>query len=165
MAPEMYEEKYDESVDVYAFGMCLLEMATSEYPYKECASAAAIYRKVINGIKPESFKLVENQELRNIISGCIKPNTDERFGVQQLLKLEFFADDVAVKVDLLPGDQQPSEAPLIKFQLKVNESKKKRTVVTLGENEAIQFAFDTKNDKPEAIVSELVRFQMCFFSP
>ncbi|CAB1346268.1 unnamed protein product, partial [Coregonus sp. 'balchen'] len=33
MAPEMYEEKYDESVDVYAFGMCMLEMATSEYPY------------------------------------------------------------------------------------------------------------------------------------
>lgn len=26
MAPEMYEEQYDESVDVYAFGMCLLEM-------------------------------------------------------------------------------------------------------------------------------------------
>ena len=36
MAPEMYEEKYDESVDVYAFGMCMLEMATSEYPYSEC---------------------------------------------------------------------------------------------------------------------------------
>ncbi|NXU08381.1 WNK3 kinase, partial [Pardalotus punctatus] len=33
MAPEMYEERYDESVDVYAFGMCMLEMGTSEYPY------------------------------------------------------------------------------------------------------------------------------------
>lgn len=46
MAPEMYEEHYDESVDVYAFGMCMLEMATSEYPYKECSNAAQIYRKV-----------------------------------------------------------------------------------------------------------------------
>uniref|UniRef100_A0A4W3HAU5 Protein kinase domain-containing protein n=1 Tax=Callorhinchus milii TaxID=7868 RepID=A0A4W3HAU5_CALMI len=46
MAPEMYEEKYDEAVDVYAFGMCLLEMATSEYPYSECQNAAQIYRKV-----------------------------------------------------------------------------------------------------------------------
>ena len=26
MAPEMYEESYDEKVDVYAFGMCLLAM-------------------------------------------------------------------------------------------------------------------------------------------
>ena len=46
MAPEMYEEHYDEAVDVYAFGMCMLEMATSEYPYKECSNAAQIYRRV-----------------------------------------------------------------------------------------------------------------------
>lgn len=46
MAPEMYEEHYDECVDVYAFGMCMLEMATSEYPYSECQNAAQIYRKV-----------------------------------------------------------------------------------------------------------------------
>lgn len=46
MAPEMYEEHYDESVDVYAFGMCMLEMATSEYPYSECSGPAQIYKKV-----------------------------------------------------------------------------------------------------------------------
>lgn len=48
MAPEMYEEQYDESVDIYAFGMCLLEMVTSEYPYSECQYPAQIYRKVIS---------------------------------------------------------------------------------------------------------------------
>ncbi len=31
MAPEMYSEQYDESIDVYAFGMCLLEMATGNF--------------------------------------------------------------------------------------------------------------------------------------
>jgi len=46
MAPEMYEEHYDERVDVYAFGMCMLEMATGDYPYKECTNAAQIYRRV-----------------------------------------------------------------------------------------------------------------------
>ena len=46
MAPEMYEENYDESVDVYAFGMCLLEMVTLEYPYMECKNTAQIYKKV-----------------------------------------------------------------------------------------------------------------------
>lgn len=46
MAPEMYEEHYDESVDVYALGMCLLEMITGEYPYSECQFPAQIYRKV-----------------------------------------------------------------------------------------------------------------------
>ena len=46
MAPEMYDEHYDERVDVYAFGMCMLEMATSEYPYAECMGPAQIYKKV-----------------------------------------------------------------------------------------------------------------------
>lgn len=55
MAPEMYEEHYDEAVDVYAFGMCMLEMATSEYPYKECSNAAQIYRRVTSVRKTDRF--------------------------------------------------------------------------------------------------------------
>nr|XP_043637831.1 probable serine/threonine-protein kinase WNK3 [Erigeron canadensis] len=46
MAPELYEKDYNELVDIYAFGMCLLELVTFEYPYVECANAAEIYRKV-----------------------------------------------------------------------------------------------------------------------
>lgn len=46
MAPEVYEEHYDEMVDVYAFGMCMMEMATLEYPYNECSGPAQIYKKV-----------------------------------------------------------------------------------------------------------------------
>lgn len=48
MAPEYYNEKYDEKVDVYAFGMLLLELVTMEYPYCECTNPAAIYKKVSN---------------------------------------------------------------------------------------------------------------------
>jgi serine/threonine protein kinase len=33
-------------VDVYSFGMCMLELATLEYPYSECRSIPAIFRKV-----------------------------------------------------------------------------------------------------------------------
>lgn len=36
MAPEMYEETYGIGVDVYAFGMCVLEMVTGYVPYYEC---------------------------------------------------------------------------------------------------------------------------------
>lgn len=46
MAPELYEEEYNELVDIYAFGMCLLELVTFDYPYVECANAAQIYKKV-----------------------------------------------------------------------------------------------------------------------
>ena len=46
MAPELYEEEYNELVDIYSFGMCVLEMVTFEYPYSECTNPAQIYKKV-----------------------------------------------------------------------------------------------------------------------
>jgi len=46
MAPELYEEKYNELVDIYSFGMCMIELLTFEFPYSECANAAQIYKKV-----------------------------------------------------------------------------------------------------------------------
>ena len=46
MAPELYEEEYNELVDIYSFGMCILELVTLDYPYSECKNAAQIYKKV-----------------------------------------------------------------------------------------------------------------------
>lgn len=46
MAPELYEEEYNELVDIYSFGMCMLELVTCEYPYSECKNQAQIYKKV-----------------------------------------------------------------------------------------------------------------------
>ncbi|RRT56597.1 hypothetical protein B296_00026503 [Ensete ventricosum] len=48
MAPELYEEEYNELVDIYSFGMCMLEMVTLEYPYSECKNPAQIYKKVMS---------------------------------------------------------------------------------------------------------------------
>nr|GEY40004.1 probable serine/threonine-protein kinase WNK9 [Tanacetum cinerariifolium] len=48
MAPEVYAEEYNELVDIYAFGMCILEMVTFEYPYSECTHPAQIHKKVIS---------------------------------------------------------------------------------------------------------------------
>jgi len=36
MAPEIYQEHYDTKVDIYAFGMCMLEMITGMKPFCEC---------------------------------------------------------------------------------------------------------------------------------
>lgn len=46
MAPELYEEEYNELVDIYSFGMSMLEMVTLEYPYNECNNPAQIFKKV-----------------------------------------------------------------------------------------------------------------------
>lgn len=46
MAPELYDETYDVKVDIYAFGMAVLEMITALTPYHTCTSAAQIFKKV-----------------------------------------------------------------------------------------------------------------------
>ena len=47
MAPEIFANGvYDEKVDIYALGMCILELITKKVPYSECTSIRDIYTKV-----------------------------------------------------------------------------------------------------------------------
>ena len=85
MAPEIYDENYGPGCDIYALGMCLLEMATLKTPYHECKSMAQIYHKVTLGIKPESLNLILNEDLKNFINICLK-NANERPTAAKLLK-------------------------------------------------------------------------------
>ncbi|KAL6751053.1 kinase-like domain-containing protein [Haematococcus lacustris] len=90
MAPELYEEQYTEKVDVYSFGMCLMELATMEYPYAECRNAAQIYRKVTSGIPPKGLDKVVDPELNAFVRLCIQPDPNQRPEARQLLKHPFF---------------------------------------------------------------------------
>ncbi|KDP28454.1 hypothetical protein JCGZ_14225 [Jatropha curcas] len=88
MAPELYEEEYTELVDVYSFGMCMLEMVTFEYPYSECKNPAQIYKKVISGIKPASLNKVTDPQTKEFITKCLVP-ASERLSAKELLKDPF----------------------------------------------------------------------------
>ncbi|WIA39905.1 hypothetical protein OEZ86_013347 [Tetradesmus obliquus] len=90
MAPEIYDEVYNEKVDIYSFGMCMLELATLEYPYSECRSVPAIFRKVSQGIPPAALSKVSSQSLRDFVTLCINPNPVKRPSALDLLKHEFF---------------------------------------------------------------------------
>ena len=88
IAPELYEQSYNESVDIYAFGMCVLEMITKEYPFEECSNAAQIWRKVSQGIKPLVLHRIEWTEVRLFIEVCISP-ADMRPTARELLSHPF----------------------------------------------------------------------------
>ncbi|XP_070227810.1 serine/threonine-protein kinase WNK1 isoform X17 [Bos mutus] len=152
MAPEMYEEKYDESVDVYAFGMCMLEMATSEYPYSECQNAAQIYRRVTSGVKPASFDKVAIPEVKEIIEGCIRQNKDERYSIKDLLNHAFFQEETGVRVEL--AEEDDGEKIAIKLWLRIEDIKKLKG--KYKDNEAIEFSFDLEKDVPEDVAQEMV---------
>ncbi|KAJ5075065.1 wnk kinase isoform m [Anaeramoeba ignava] len=90
MAPELYDEKYTEKVDIYAFGMSVLEMATGDYPYCECENPAQIFKKVTSGIPPKSLNKIANQEIQDFVKLCLLPE-NERPSANQLLNHPFFA--------------------------------------------------------------------------
>lgn len=143
MAPEMYEEQgYNEKVDIYAFGMCLLEMVTGNYPYGECKNAAQIYKKVSAGVKPASLCEVSSEEVRHIIDNCLG-DENERMSAQDILEHTFLA--VEPDVVLLAAD--PAQVHLT------------LQVVFKGMDKlSVKFDFNVETDTAEQVVREMVNF-------
>jgi WNK lysine deficient protein kinase len=92
MAPEMYEEEYNYKVDIWAFGMCVLEMATGHIPYYECQNTAQVYKKasspphfqVTSQILPAGVELIKYQQLKDFIHACLQFNINERPSAREL---------------------------------------------------------------------------------
>ncbi|KAL7601059.1 hypothetical protein Lser_V15G21398 [Lactuca serriola] len=172
MAPELYEEEYNELVDIYAFGMCLLELVTFEYPYCECANAAQIYKKVTSGIKPASLAKVKDPEVKSFIEKCIAKQSD-RLSAKELLMDPFLRDEHdgmnrpgQSNSNSGPGSgSNPNSNPpdiardfTVKGQMKDLNTVflKLRIEDTTGNVRNIHFPFDTDNDTSIAVASEMV---------
>lgn len=115
MAPELYEEKYNEKVDVYSFGMCILELSTLEYPYAECKNAAQIYRKVTTGVLPAGLSKIENASVREFVELCICHDTEQRPESRQLLKHPFFESIRTGKMSCPGVDKASPPVALLSF--------------------------------------------------
>jgi WNK lysine deficient protein kinase len=119
MAPELYDESYDEKIDIYAFGMCMLEICTKEVPYRECTNPAQIYKKVTMGIEPESLKRIRSSEARDFIRQCLGHRDEAgkvtRPSASELLEHPFLisreSDDSEIEVDLPLRERTISEGP------------------------------------------------------
>ncbi|XP_076806926.1 uncharacterized protein LOC143450321 isoform X4 [Clavelina lepadiformis] len=170
MAPEMYEEHYDESVDVYAFGMCMLEMITGEYPYSECNNAGQIYRKVTQGVPPANYDKVQGEEEKYIISICIHRDKTKRYTAQQLLNEPFFVEVTGVKVvlasqpesnaapemkqgDADSGESSPSDTVTLRLVVEDAQKLKQKH----KNDEALEFDFDINKDIPVDVAKEMVQ--------
>jgi len=88
MAPEQYHEKYDEKVDIFAFGMMVLEMISGEPPYSECGdNPGEIHRRVMAGVEPLAISRVSEPKARGFIRACLR--TTERPTAAELLTHPF----------------------------------------------------------------------------
>ncbi|MED6143360.1 Serine/threonine-protein kinase wnk4 [Stylosanthes scabra] len=177
MAPELYEEDYNELVDVYSFGMCLLEMLTSDYPYCECTNPAQIYKKVTSGKLPMAFFRVEDAEAQRFIGRCLLPAAKRpsardllndpffvsldssssssltKFGIQNYSLVNSEIEKLQLS-DALPrtemkiiGKLNPDDTIFLKVQLSDKD----------GSVRNVYFPFDIVSDTPIDVATEMVK--------
>eukprot|EP00803_Ostreobium_quekettii_P009907 evm.model.scf_51.18 EVM.evm.TU.scf_51.18 scf_51:169165-175183(-) len=91
MAPELLNgDKHDAKVDVYAFGMLLLELATQEFPYRECKNTGELMDCFEHGRLPEALFKVHDLDARDLIEMCISHDPQERPESRHLMGHPFF---------------------------------------------------------------------------
>jgi len=93
MAPEMFATgidsalKYDNSIDMYAFGICFLEMLTNEEAYHEIRSITHMVANKNKNVLPLSLRKVGNKELQRIITRLLSIDIEERYTAHELYEI------------------------------------------------------------------------------
>lgn len=146
IAPELLQEQpYTERVDVYAFGMCVLEMATNEYPFSECGNKLlTLLQRTSQGMQPEALARVEDPELRKLIEQCLLP-AEQRPSAKELLENTYYPlnDDFRLEVS---ARVSTSIDMMIRITLKI---------CLKGRMKTIQFDYDITKDTPTSLVREI----------
>ncbi|XP_016467076.1 putative serine/threonine-protein kinase WNK4 isoform X2 [Nicotiana tabacum] len=178
MAPELYEENYNELVDVYSFGMCMLEMLTGEYPYSECVNPAQIYKKVTSGKRPRAFYKVQDLDAQRFIRKCLEPaskrlsakelmvdpflvfnNVDGKSVTMMQLQKPFLNDKIAIE-DLHLNEDAPRTNMTITGKLNPEDDTiliKVQIADKKGDVRNVYFPFDIVTDTPTEVANEMVK--------
>ncbi|CAN8268174.1 unnamed protein product [Cochlearia groenlandica] len=175
MAPELYEEEYNELVDIYSFGMCVLEMLTGDYPYSECSNPAQIYKKVTSGKLPESFNLIQNTEAKCFVGKCLE-TVSKRLPAKALLDDPFLTetttnnneiDLASLSSSLLPAASNTNNDPtrttdMLMITGRMNtEDHTIYLQVQISDGEGhmrnIHFPFNILSDTPLEVALEMVK--------
>ncbi|KAL4021491.1 hypothetical protein IC575_020292 [Cucumis melo] len=170
MAPELYDEEYNELVDVYSFGMCMIEMLTLEYPYNECSNPAQIYKKVTSGKLPNAFYEIKDLEAQRFVRKCLE-NVSKRVSARELLLEPFLApsnsNNVSHNEELVSSSLSPEKSIMARrTDLAISGSinpkddsifLKVQIKVKNGKSKNVYFAFDILNDTAIDVATEMVK--------
>ena len=109
MAPEIIDSNvYNVKTDMYAFGMCLLEILTKKTPYSECSSTSELIAKILSvpvpsaghfqGEPPAALAEITDPDFKQLITQLLGP-PETRPTAADLLMDSFLlqdGDEVAV---------------------------------------------------------------------
>ncbi|XP_021866351.2 probable serine/threonine-protein kinase WNK11 [Spinacia oleracea] len=178
MAPELFGEDHNQLVDIYSFGMCLLQMVTRVLPYSECSNQGQIYEKVVSGIKPDVLSKVTDPVVKEFIEKCLGP-ASTRPSAMELLNDPFLAPSDSgssprsecvssllsrtsshVASSPTPAASEESLKGMIienKFKLQGKMEDSESISMNLRINgKRIKFMYFVKTDTSESVVEEMV---------
>ena len=143
MAPEVKEGHYTFKSDVYSLGMTIIQLLTLEKPYKEINNEQKIFEAKKKGEFPANMSQIENKEIVNFISLCLKKE-NERPNCKELLKNKWLNDndssDNHCYVNIINSLRQQ------KFYLeKINNSKDKKSKGSFSNNKLKENIFSLSN--------------------
>ena len=111
MAPEVKEGKYTFKADIYSLGLTIIQFLTMERPYKEFRKKQNIYEAKKKGKFPLSFDNINNKDLQDFITLCLKEEKD-RPASKELLENKWLTDtsskDNNICIDIINNLRQKS---------------------------------------------------------
>lgn len=152
---------FSPASDIYSFGMCLLEISTTETPYDYCTSIDQVMQRASSGVPPMSLNRIVDPQLRDLIYQCLLPE-EQRPTADSLLNHSFFtlsSDDERLKS---PVELRPVPAFETWEEPKTNESDERKVTISvtlseLPENQKVTFEFDREKDTPEGVAKEMMQ--------
>jgi len=147
MAPEMFEEKYDEKVDIYAFGMCVIQMVTKKYPYQECRTLHQVYKKITKNEWPEVLSTIISKSVRDFIQICCAFESEKRPTAGMLrhhpfLNYSYPTDQLSCSNELIVGLSKISPPGTLEKPTKTKQQNNPNRLARIDETESKAFVAD-----------------------
>jgi serine/threonine protein kinase len=81
MAPEQLKYNstfYTSKVDIYALGMCLIEIITKSYPYSECKSLLEVITHINEQKECKAFLSIDSKNIHNFVNWFLNKDSELR---------------------------------------------------------------------------------------
>ncbi|CAF0930930.1 unnamed protein product [Brachionus calyciflorus] len=91
---------YDIRADVWSLGITLVELATGEYPYRNCSSEFEVMTCILSSEPPVLIGDQFSEMFKSFISSCLKKDVSKRPKYNVLLKHEFVKYYSETEVDV-----------------------------------------------------------------
>ena len=155
-------------VDIWSFGMVILELVTQQIPYSECKGAFQAYQAIISGTKPLVLSQISNPYIRSLIDICLNVSPTCRPTALELLSHPFLlsrgSDKTLCHKGIKPKSAtfppEPPKSPLIELEAvsPVSEIAESVDIGSLSEEQIVVETVDVLDANKTKITMQIFHF-------